>query len=154
MSIIEPLAIKESLERWYLIGNDHKNNNGLRAFGFDRMSDITFHREKFAPKFSIEDIQTKYQSLFAMFDDGDKRVEEIELEFDSSDDNYIKSLPIHHSQKVEDIPNGVRVYLKLKPTLDFIKEIMSRAWSLKVIKPESLRQEIAKILKDSLLRNQ
>ena len=27
MSIIEPLAIKESLERWYLIGNDHKNNN-------------------------------------------------------------------------------------------------------------------------------
>jgi len=154
VSIIEPLAIKESLERWYLIGNDHKNNNGLRAFGFDRMSDITFHREKFAPKFSIEDIQTKYQSLFAMFDDGDKRVEEIELEFDSSDDNYIKSLPIHHSQKVEDIPNGVRVYLKLKPTPDFIKEIMSRAWSLKVIKPESLRQEIAKILKDSLLRNQ
>ena len=55
---------------------------------------------------------------------------------------------------IENIENGVRVTLKLKTTPDFIMEIMSRAWSLKVIKPVSLQLEIAKILKGALLRNQ
>lgn len=31
---IEPLAIKESRERWYVIGNNFPYNNGLRAFAF------------------------------------------------------------------------------------------------------------------------
>ena len=68
--------------------------------------------------------------------------------------NYINSFPIHHSQVIENIENGVRVTLKLKTTPDFIMEIMSRAWSLKVIKPVSLQLEITEILKDALLRNQ
>ncbi|MFV0152541.1 WYL domain-containing protein [Empedobacter falsenii] len=151
---IEPLAIKESRERWYVIGNDFPINRGLRAFGFDRISDITLEGNKFDPKYSISDIKAKYEPLFAMFDAEDREVEEVVLEFDSRDGNYIKSFPIHHSQKIEEIENGVRIHLELKTTPDFIMEIMSRAWSLKVVQPVSLRQKINKILKDALLRNQ
>lgn len=152
--IVEPLAIKESKERWYIIGNNHKSDNGLRAFGFDRISAVTYFGINFSPKYSIDEIKMKYDSLFAMFDAEDREVEEIVLEFDQRDGNYIKSFPIHHSQSIENIENGVRVTLKLKTTPDFIMEIMSRAWSLNVVKPVSLRQEVAKILKDALLRNQ
>lgn len=150
---IEPLAIKESRERWYIIGNDFPHDKGLRAFGFDRISDITLEGNKFEPKYTIVDIKAKYEPLFAMFDTED-REEEIILEFDSRDGGYIKSFPIHHSQKAEVIENGIRIYLKLKTTPDFIMEIMSRAWSLKVVQPVSLRQKITEILKDALLRNQ
>lgn len=152
--IIEPLAIKESKERWYIIGNDHQSNKGLRAFGFDRISAVTYFGINFSSRYSIDEIKAKYDSLFAMFDAEDKEVEEIVLEFDQRDGNYINSFPIHHSQVIETIENGVRVTLKLKTTPDFIMEIMSRAWSLKVIKPVGLRLEVAKILKDALLRNQ
>lgn len=151
---IEPLAIKESRERWYLLGNDYPKNNGLRAFAFDRIEDILPIGEKFSPKYTLADIQNKYNPLFAMFDAEEQDVEEIVLQFDQRDGNYIKSFPIHHSQKVSEINNGVEVHLKLKTTPDFIMEIMSRAWSLKVIKPESLRLEIIQILKESIERNQ
>ncbi|CAM3228550.1 helix-turn-helix transcriptional regulator [Empedobacter stercoris] len=150
---IEPLAIKESRERWYIIGNDFPYDKGLRAFGFDRISDITLEGNKFEPKYTIVDIKAKYEPLFAMFDTEDKE-EEIILEFDSRDGSYIKSFPIHHSQKAEEIENGVRIYLKLKTTPDFIMEIMSRAWSLKVVQPVSLCQKITEILKDAISRNQ
>ncbi|WP_313578170.1 WYL domain-containing protein [Chishuiella sp.] len=151
---IEPLAIKESKERWYIIGNDHKLDKGLRAFGFDRISAVTYFGINFSPKYTLNEIKAKYDSLFAMFDAENKEVEEIILEFDQRDGNYIKSFPIHHSQMIEKTENGVRVTLKLKTTPDFIMEIMSRAWSLNVVKPVSLRHEVSKILKDAYLRNQ
>lgn len=151
---IEPLAIKESRERWYLIGNDHQSNAGLRAFGFDRISNVTVLGMKFTPQFTMEDIQQKYFSLFAMFDAEDQEVEQVVLEFNERDGNYIQSFPLHHSQQVEAIENGVRVHLRLKTTPDFIMEIMSRAWSLKVVRPVSLRQTIAKIMEEALHRNQ
>lgn len=151
---IEPLAIKESRERWYLIGNDFPRNTGLRAFALDRISEITTEGNNFSPKYSIDQIKQKYQDLFAMFDAEDQDVEEIVLQFDQRDGNYIKSFPIHHSQQVKEIENGVEVSLKLKTTPDFIMEIMSRAWSLKVIQPENLRLEIIQILKKSIERNQ
>lgn len=151
---IEPLAIKESRERWYLIGNDFPENKGLRAFAFDRIEEIVPTGNKFSPKYTLADIKNKYNSLFAMFDAEDQDVEEVVLQFDRRDGNYIKSFPIHHSQQIKEIKNGVEVSLKLKTTPDFIMEIMSRAWSLKVIQPESLRLEIIHILKDSITRNQ
>lgn len=151
--VIEPLAIKESRERWYLIGNDFTKDTGLRSFSFDRISDITSNQEKFTPKYTIDEIKSKYQFLFAMFDAEDQEIEEIELKFDERDGNYINSFPIHHSQTMTKIENGYLVHLKLKITLDFIMEIMSRAWSLEVIKPLSLRQEIFKITKEANKRN-
>lgn len=151
--IIEPLTIKESRERWYLIGNDFSENKGLRAFAFDRIEEIVPTGNKFSSKYTLADIQNKYNSLFAMFDAEDQDVEEVVLQFDQRDGNYIKSFPIHHSQKVVAFENGVEVHLKLKTTPDFIMEIMSRAWSLKVIQPESLRLEIKTLLKLALDRN-
>lgn len=150
---VEPLAIKESRERWYLIGNDHFTNKGLRAFAFDRMANINFQGNKFSPKYTLENIISKYNDLFAMFDAEEKNVETIILHFDKRDGNYIKSFPLHHSQQVLDIEDGVEVKLKIKPTLDFIMEIMSRAWSLKVISPNHLKLEVQSILLSALDRN-
>jgi hypothetical protein len=60
---------------------------------------------------------------------------------------------MHHSQKVEDKGNKVIVSLYLKIELDFIMELLSRSWSVEVIKPLTLRAEVKKIFKEAGLRN-
>ena len=150
---IEPLAIKESRERWYLIGNDYPENKGLRAFAFDRIDGIKMAKYTFLPKYTMDDIKAKYNPLYAMFDAEDQPVEIVELKFDRRDGLYIQSFPIHPTQKVMEIESGFLVNLELKITPDFIMEIMSRAWSLEVIKPITLRQQVAKILKEAYTRN-
>lgn len=153
---VRPLALKESRERWYLIATkssvENPTKSDLRAFALDRMTEIHITSENFRNTISLEEINSKYEELFAMFD-SEEEVEDIVLKFDRRDGNYIESFPLHHSQKIEKAGNSFLVRLKLKITPDFIMEIMSRAWSLEVIKPLSLKKQVYDYLKKAADRN-
>ncbi len=60
----------------------------------------------------------------------------------------IKSLPLHHSQKV--LTNNAKKYkieLTLVPTYDFYQELMTNAERLISIEPERVKKEFVRILK-------
>lgn len=147
---IAPYALKESRNRWYLIGVK-RGENELKAFGLDRISFPATEERKFKPKFSIEEVKAHFTDSFAMFTDAE--VEKVILKFDKRDGNYIKSFPIHPSQTVTEDENSVTVTLQIRITLDFMMELMSRAWSLEVIEPLSLREKLAGIFKNAAGRN-
>ena len=72
----------------------------------------------------------------------------------TEDANYLISNPIHSSQHVmEDSGTEVTFELNLRITPDFIMEIISRSWSVKIIKPESLRKQVCDIYIKALERN-
>lgn len=147
---VAPYALKESRNRWYLIGVK-RGENELKAFGLDRISFPAREDLKFKPKFSVEEVKAHFADSFAMFTDAE--VEKVILKFDKRDGNYIKSFPIHLSQTVTEDKNSVTVTLQIRITLDFMMELMSRAWSLEVIEPLSLREKLAGIFKDAVGRN-
>ena len=68
--------------------------------------------------------------------------------------HYITSKPIHSSQTPPQF-EGERVYFELfiEITEDFKMELMSRCWSLEVIKPISLRQEMYRLFSEASQRN-
>ena len=77
--------------------------------------------------------------------------QKIILEFSSFQANYIKSLPLHSSQKIlSDDENCCIIELFIYPTYDFIMEILSMGKEVKVIEPQSLVVAIKQILTDSL----
>lgn len=149
---IKPFALKESKNRWYLIGS-YENKNDFRAFGLDRISNLYKLDQKFNKFPDIDTINNYYNDSFAMFTEGE--VEKVILSFDLRDGNYINSYPIHHSQKCEINQEKKRyiVHLKIKITLDFIMELMSRAWSLEVIEPIYLREKMTTIFEEAYKRN-
>ncbi len=131
----------------------YENNNEIRAFGLDRINNLKVLEQGFKTKLKIETINNYYKDSFAMFTDGE--VENVTLSFDLRDGNYINSHPIHFSQKCEINQEKTRyfIYLKIKITLDFMMELMSRAWSLKVIEPLHLRDKMVTFFEEALDRN-
>lgn len=138
--IVRPQAIKESRSRWYLLAIP-ENETEIKSYGLDRIDKIQETGGSFKNRLNIESIEKKYSDCFAMFT-SDEQAQKVVLSFDERDGNYISTFPIHHSQQIEHKKNRVIITLNIKITLDFIMELMSRAWSLEVIEPLSLREEI------------
>jgi len=68
--------------------------------------------------------------------------------FSAYQGNYIKSLPLHHSQKIIEKNNDyLKISLKMIPTYDFIMRLQSYANNVKVLKPKWLADK----LKNNLL---
>lgn len=150
--IIAPYALKESQRRWYLLGvPDGKFE--IRAYGLDRMSKLDATGKRFEKIITSDDIIAKYTSSFAMFT-SEQEPQHIVLSYDKRDGNYVKSFPIHDSQKIEkEEENCVIFSFFLKIELDFIMELLSRSWSVEVIEPSSLRNQLCTIFTDASLRN-
>jgi predicted DNA-binding transcriptional regulator YafY len=65
------------------------------------------------------------------------------LEFSWQQGNYIKSFPLHSSQKIiTDTQEKLVIQLLLHPTNDFTMELMRFGAEVKVIEPEVLRNTI------------
>lgn len=135
--LVEPLALKEFKNRWYIIAKDNKDNE-IKTFALDRISNLEITSQKFVyPKdYNIED---NFRYSFGIMGGTDKDPQEIVLSFDPFQGKYIKTLPLHHTQEIlKDTENELKVKLKLCITQDFIMELLSFAENMKVIKPKSL----------------
>ena len=68
--------------------------------------------------------------------------------------NLIRTLPLHASQREHESGDGYTIFsLDIRPTIDFISELMSKMDGLDVLEPASLKQKIRKIMEDALERN-
>ncbi|MNY65031.1 hypothetical protein D3C86_2022340 [compost metagenome] len=66
----------------------------------------------------------------------------IVLSFDYEQGKFVKSLPIHHSQKVLiDNDSEYRIELTLAPTYDFYQELLTHAGRMKILAPDSVKKE-------------
>jgi len=147
--IAEPYALKEFKNRWYVIAKDLGDGH-VKCFGLDRLSglDITNIKFEYPDDFNIDDM---FRYSFGIITPNDKEPAEIVLSFDSHQGKYIKSLPLHPAQKIlKDDENELQISLKLFITHDLIMELLSYGHRVKVLKPESLKQELIKSYKKAL----
>jgi predicted DNA-binding transcriptional regulator YafY len=145
---VYPLALKEARNRWYLVVQDTKDTV-FKTFALDRISDLDISSKKFEyPKdFNPEE---KFEHAFGIITDRTKP-EKIKLWFSNAQADYIKSLPLHHSQKIvsENETESI-IELYLCPTYDFVMELLSIGKEVKVLEPISLKKEMIKRLEATL----
>lgn len=145
-----PYFIKESRGRWYLLAYE---NEIFKTFGLDRMSLLQITAERFVRN-SLIDVRAKYHDCFGIISNEEYPIEQVELSFDALDGKYLKSRPLHHSQRVlVDTEHEFSISLTLRVTPDFVMELLSRSNSLRVIKPQSLRNKIIETLIQTIERN-
>jgi len=138
---VHPLALKEFKNRWYLLAKDMKNG-AIKTFALDRLTtlDITPIKFKPSPDFDIEE---QFRYCFGIISPTDEEPQEIILSFTPFQGKYIKSLPLHESQKILiDDKNELRIKLKLFVTHDLIMELLSFGDNMKVLQPDSLISHI------------
>ena len=146
---VQPLALKEARYRWYLVAIDLKDNH-IKTFGLDRISNLEISNLKFEFPKNYNPEET-FRHSFGIINEVNKEPQKIVLSFSFEQGKYIKSLPLHHSQKelISD-EKEYRIELFLQPTYDFVMELLSIGAEVKVIEPESLKKELIKKMEATL----
>ena len=136
-----PYALKEFRNRWYVLANDLKDNQ-IKSFALDRLSELNITKKKFRLPDDFN-INEHYKYCFGIISPNGHKPEEIILSFDPFQGKYIKTLPLHESQEILiDNENELRIKLTLFITHDFFMELLSHGENLRVIKPDSLINDL------------
>ncbi|MDO4880850.1 MAG: WYL domain-containing protein [Capnocytophaga sp.] len=140
-----PYALKEHKRRWYLIAAEDKEPIQFKAFGLDRIKKLEIGDRKIQrKKVNIDEL---FKNSYGVMIDK-KPPLEIILSFDYEQGQYIKTLPLHPSQKILiDNEEEVRISLLLIPNYDFVMEICARSQYIKVLSPPALVKEVKEHLK-------
>jgi len=149
---LKPLALKEFARRWYLVAERKDPETGkdeIRTYGLDRIEHLETLRTKFKKTdFNLNDY---FKNFYGIITDETSEFAEVVLSFDAFQGKYVKSLPLHHSQEIiEDTENELVIKLQLHITFDFIQKLLSYGDRVKILQPESLKNEIKNELKSAL----
>ena len=144
---IEPYCVKLFENRWYVLAyNVHYDD--YRIYGLDRIEDLEMTTDTFKlPKdFSASDYFSNYYGIIS---DSNIKPERIVIRAYRDHIPYMKSLPLHHSQKLlEDNDEYADFELFLAPTFDFIMRLLSAGVMIEVISPASLRKTMKEWVSD------
>ena len=146
-----PHYLKESNQRWYLLAYE---GDVLKTFGVDRIRDLHVVESETFKRHETVDVQTYFKDCYGIWNQPSIPVEEVELKYDALDGKFLKSCPLHHSQKIlVDDKDEFRITVRLRITNDFVMELLSRSRSLEVIRPQHLRERIRQVYEEALKRN-
>lgn len=137
---VYPIAVKESQQRWYLIAFDKKDSK-IKTFGLDRISNLKITDTKFKPiQYNVE---KEFKNAFGI--ETYSKVEKIVLEFSNQQGNYIKTFPLHESQRIIDENEDIIILeINIHTTNDIIMELLKYGANVKVLSPISLQNEMKK----------
>ena len=137
--VLEGYTLREFKGRWYLVAKD-QDDIYIKTYGLDRIVSFEVSRKKFeAANF---DAATFFKYCFGIINPSDVKPQKT-LSFTPEQGNYIKSFPLHDSQKIVfDNDDELRIELNIHPTFDFVMELLSHGEDVEVISPIKLRREL------------
>jgi predicted DNA-binding transcriptional regulator YafY len=135
---VKPIAIKESQQRWYLVALE-LGSTTVKTFGMDRISNLKVTDTKFKPIAYNVEKEFKHALGVETYEPAEKVV----LEFSKQQGNYIKTFPLHESQRiVEETEDTVVLEIFIHTTNDIKMELLKYGSDVKVLSPISLQNEI------------
>ena len=146
---VQPYCVKLFRQRWYMVARStypYYFEQGPRVYALDRIYDLYATEEKFKmPK--DWDAQEFFNGCFGIIADQRIEPQTVKLKVSAGQANYIRDLMLHESQE-EIVKNEEYSIFKyyIRPTFDFIQEILLNGESMEVLEPLSLREEIAGII--------
>ena len=139
---LEPYCVKLFKQRWYLVGHSPRYKQ-VRVYALDRILNLETAEKKFKmpKKFNPAAF---FEDFYGVIAHEHAEVETVRLKVSADQSNYLRSLPLHHSQKELVRSGDYSIFeLRLCPEFDFQQEILSQTPTIEVLEPQWLREEIA-----------
>ena len=144
--IVNPLFIKEYQSRWYLISELNEMNK-IKTFAFDRIQYLEILKSTFKIKTQKTDL---FKNTIGINHSED--IHEIVLRFNTWQANYVKTLPLHSTQKIiAENENGLTISINVNVNFELEQMIKSYGSSIKVIEPEFLKLKIIEDFEKTIL---
>ena len=143
---VKPFFIKLFRQRWYLVaqGTNHFfSRKAPMIYSLDRIrqlqkTDQTFEMPENA------DASEYFKGCFGIIAGDGAKIMNIKLKVTQSQSNYFRSLPLHESQKEIQRTDDYSIFsFRLRPTYDFIQELLHNGDTVEVIEPADLRNDVA-----------
>lgn len=141
---VQPLCIKLFKRRWYVLAQ--LPDGRKRIFSLDRIQSLEITTNQF--DYPSDFVPAEYfHDVFGIIAGIDHKIENIVIRTYAELPGYLRSLPMHHSQKELESRDGYTDFsLRLIPTFDFIQELLLHRDQLEVLQPQSLRDEVSNII--------
>ena len=133
---IAPYCLRCFKQRWYILGA----RDGVKEphfFSLDRVLslELSEHSFKLPKKFDADSFFYNYYGIMQ----GDTKAESVQLRVTPFHANYLRSLPLHHSQKEIERTDEYSIFeYWIAPTADFIQELRSSLPDVIVLRPQWL----------------
>jgi predicted DNA-binding transcriptional regulator YafY len=143
---VAPYCVKLFRQRWYMVGNSIYEDK-IRIYSLDRVQEAQLSEEtfKYPKKFNPENY---FKGCFGIIRDEDCPIETVKLKVSADQANYLRSLPLHPSQKELVHTGEYSIFsIEVRPTFDFQQELLWNGDALEVLEPLWLRKEMAGMVK-------
>ncbi|MFV0179780.1 WYL domain-containing protein [Empedobacter falsenii] len=132
---ISPYHLKQFNKRWFLFGWNHKDQY-LQNLALDRIQGIEINKETYIP--TEVDFDEYFEDIIGVSNNIENKLVSVRIELSEHIIPYIKSKPIHGSQKIAE--NRLQIKVKLNYELESL--ILSYGENMKVIEPIELVQRL------------
>lgn len=141
--IVEPYCLKMFKQRWYVLAYS-PGINKMRVYGLDRIHAIEPTTEKFQLPDDF-DAEAYFKDAYGVTVlDEQQKPEKIVISIDEYQANFLRTLPLHPSQKEIEPINGYPAFsFYLYPADEFLRELYAYGSNLEVHEPKWLREEFA-----------
>lgn len=150
---VSPYCMKLFKQRWYLVGYVNQKDKVI-ILSLDRVKDIkiSYQYFKMPENFSPE---AYFRNSFGIIVNDGTAVKDVLLKVCQDQKCYFEALPLHPTQRILEETDEYTVFsYRIKPTYDFIQELLSHGSTVEVLQPESLRERMIEIIQKQCLNYQ
>lgn len=143
----EPYLLKIYRQRWYMVGRTVSDNK-IKTYALDRMSNVTQTADSFVMPADFSPSAYFHDAFGIIVTRSEPR--RIAIRADHRNANYLRGLPLHHSQQ-EVVHDGFSIfYYNMRITDDLVQELLSFGPRITVLEPAELRVLMTTALRESL----
>ena len=140
--VVEPYCLKMFKQRWYLLAYSPVKDKTL-VYALDRMHEVEITKQKYELPNDF-DAEFYFQNTYGV-SFAEEQPEEVKISISAGQANYLRTLPLHPSQKEEERNEEYSVFsYYVVPTFEFCQELYQYGSDVEVLAPEKLRQEFAR----------
>jgi len=140
---VEPYCVKLFKQRWYMLARSPYYDK-LMIYALDRILDLEIN---VGDKFKMPDTFNSsafFEECYGVIAGDGTPLENVRLKVSAGQANYLRSLPLHHSQQEVETSDEYSIFeLRIRPAYDFQQEILWNGEDVEVLEPLWLREEIA-----------
>lgn len=147
---VTPCFMRLFERHWYLIC-EYLDHSQTRVLALERMQNLSIGTPEAVPSLEINP-EIFYKDCYGVTKDNTSPIEVFLKVYDKEVD-YIRSVPIHHSQEETEAGDSFSIFRYfLHPSIDFIQQILWHRDCVEILSPTSFRQEIKTLIHDMLQR--
>ena len=149
---IHPYCVKRFENRWYVTGlvvkRDKEDYHRIQNFSLDMINELELKRKKFDPDSSFNAAEY-FKNVYGITTGLNGPFTEIKIRVSAWLANYLRTLPLHHSQKEISESDSFNVFqYTLRPANDFYNALLHFGPNAVVLSPDSVREEMKKKIQE------